>query len=292
MDDRRFDNSTRQLAHAKNRRAIVKGLLGIGAAALSSDPLVHRTDAARRGYSGPPTPYAPPLPTQPPPAPTAGPTEVVGCASGSSACGNACCPDSNSMCCDNACCYGACYGEELCCESPRVFCGLSSTCCDLGAKCCDNGGACYDTSKGQCCYDSDCKTGEKCCPEFGCVAGPNACCHDSDCPRGDVCTENNTCCHATCTAGTCGSDGCGGICPCPDSYSCLGNGTCARQCQAGSVFCEEHACGSCFVEAAGNTGYCADETHGIACEITGNCPAGQFCTLLDPPSHCVTACGA
>jgi hypothetical protein len=277
MDDRRFDWLTKELAQGRNRRSLLKVALGLGAGIAAGTSALQSTDAARRGFTGPSLP----TPTPEPP---------VGCASGSSPCGTHCCSDSDSMCCGDSCCVGACYGNNLCCESPRVFCGLSSTCCQPGAKCCDNGGECYDTSKGECCYDSDCPSGGKCCPELGCVSGPNACCDDSDCPSGDICTENNTCCHATCTPGQCNLDGCGRICDCPEGYTCLGNGTCAKACAGGSLFCEEHFCGTCLVDADSSSAYCGDTDRGAACSSDGGCPAGQFCTLLDPPSHCVTAC--
>ena len=277
MDDHGFDALTKGLATVSDRRSALKVFVAAGVASIGGLVGAGGARAARRGFSGP----AFPSPTQVPP---------VGCASGSSPCGAECCPDSDSICCGSTCCYGACYGDNLCCESPRVFCGLSSTCCQPGAKCCDNGGECYDTSKGECCYDSDCPSGGKCCPGLGCVSGPNACCSDSDCPSGDICTENNTCCHATCTSGLCHLDGCGRICPCPDGLTCLGNGTCAKACEAGSLFCEEQFCGSCWVDADAGSAYCGDSDRGAACSTDGDCPAGQFCTLLDPPSHCVTAC--
>jgi hypothetical protein len=282
MDDRRFDALVKTLAREANRRSALKGLLGLAAGALAGATALRGGDAARRGYSGPKL-----FPT-----PTPQPTPPLGCAEGSSPCGSECCPNDSSMCCGSTCCFGACYGNNQCCASPHVFCGLSSTCCEIGALCCDNGGECYDTSKGQCCHDSDCPSGGKCCPELGCVTGPNACCSDSDCPSGDICTENNTCCHATCTAGLCNLDGCGRICPCPDGYSCLPNGTCARACEPGSLFCEEHACGSCWAVPDGSTGYCGGDTRGEPCDGVADCPAGQFCTIFNPPNHCVPACGA
>ncbi len=277
MDDRRFDWLAKGMAQGRSRRSLLKVALGLGAGVTAGTPALQSTEAARRGFSGPTFPSPTPVPP-------------VGCAEGSSPCGSECCPDNDSMCCGSTCCYGACYGNNLCCASPRVFCGLSSTCCEPGAKCCDNGGECYDTSKGECCYDSDCPSGGKCCPELGCVSGPNACCSDSDCPSGDICTENNTCCHATCTPGHCHLDGCGRVCPCPDGYACVGNGTCAKACEAGSLFCEEHFCGSCWVDADASNAYCGGNDRGAACSWDGECPAGQFCTLLNPPSHCVTAC--
>lgn len=293
MDNRRFDSFVKRLAAAKNRRSFLGGLLGLSGAAMVGAALEHGANAARRGYSGPPSPT---VPAPPPPPPTAVPpvasTTTVGCASGSTACGSACCPDATSMCCDGTCCYGWCYGEELCCETPRQYCAENNTCCATGEICCITSGTCLDVTNGACCTTDDCHNGGKCCPDFNICLQPGQCCNNFDCPSGETCLQDHSCCKTTCEPGFCHLDGCGGICPCPPGYSCLQNGTCARECEPGSVFCEEHACGTCFVEVPGNTGYCADETHGAACQFTGDCPAGQFCTPLDPPTHCVTACGA
>jgi hypothetical protein len=194
------------------------------------------------------------------------------------------------MCCDGACCQGWCYGEELCCPTPREYCAENNTCCPAGEKCCING-YCYDLSKGACCQNFECPNNGKCC-DGTCIEGPNACCSDFDCPSGEVCTENNACCKTTCTPGHCTLDGCGRVCPCPDGYSCLSNGTCAKACEAGSLFCEEHFCGSCWVDANHSNAYCGGDDRGAACDDTAQCPIGQFCTLLNPPSHCVSACQA
>jgi hypothetical protein len=293
MDDRRFDALVKRLARSTDRRSALKVLGALGGAAVAGTVGLGRSDAARRGFSGPtapsPTVTVPTVsPTPVPPTPTPGPP--VGCASGSSACGSECCDDSTSMCCDGACCVGYCYGEELCCPSPREYCAENNTCCAADEKCCING-YCYSTAKGQCCQDFECPNGGKCC-DSTCHDGPHACCGDFDCPSGQHCTENNQCCQPICTEGQCHLDGCGGICPCPAGYDCLTNGTCAKPCEAGSVFCEEHACGTCMVDANHTNAYCANTGSGATCDFTGQCPAGQFCTILDPPSHCVTACHA
>ena len=53
MDDHRFDALTRSLASGRNRRDVVKGLLGIGAGALVAGALSgQKTEAARRGFGG------------------------------------------------------------------------------------------------------------------------------------------------------------------------------------------------------------------------------------------------
>jgi hypothetical protein len=292
VDDRKFDWLAKGLAEGRSRRSLIKTLFGIGAGMAAGAGALGATDAARRGFSGPtvpkPTATVPPVPPTPvPPTPT--PEPAVGCASGSTACGSDCCVDGTSMCCDGACCVGYCYGEELCCPTPRDYCAENNTCCPAGEKCCLNG-YCYSTANGQCCQDDECPNGGKCCDPGQCFDGPNACCSDDDCPSGHVCTQDNTCCATTCVAGTCGNDGCEGFCPCPDGYACLPNGTCAIRCAAGSLFCEQQACGSCWVDADSSDAYCGAGERGVACGNDGECPTGQFCTLLDPPSHCVTAC--
>jgi hypothetical protein len=77
MDDRRFDGWTRSLAVAPNRRQVVKRLLGLGAVA-AAVAAQEDSQAARRGYSGPPIP---PLGCQP---------QCVGNSCGSNGCGGRC----------------------------------------------------------------------------------------------------------------------------------------------------------------------------------------------------------
>lgn len=274
MDDRRFDWLTRGIAEGRSRRALLKGLLGLGTGIVLAKPAVDDAEAARRGYSGPPIP-----PKSPTPAP-----EPPGCSSGSTQCGSACCPDATSECCNGVCCEGYCYNGNQCCPSPREYCAENNTCCGADEKCCING-YCYNPSQGACCQNFECPANGKCC-NGTCMD----CCSDFDCPSGQICTENNQCCAPTCTPGQCGMDGCGRLCACPAGLTCLGNGTCAKACEAGSVFCTEQYCGSCLVDADASNAYCGGSDRGGACTSTQECPAGQFCTLLDPPSHCVTAC--
>lgn len=54
MDNRRFDQMTRSIASATNRRAFIRRLLGMaGVAAGVAAVQVRETEAARRGFSGP-----------------------------------------------------------------------------------------------------------------------------------------------------------------------------------------------------------------------------------------------
>jgi hypothetical protein len=74
MDDWRFDRLTKRLASACTRRQMLKGLLGLGAVGAGAELVSNRTDAARRGFSGPPFPTHPANPgevvTPPPPTMT------------------------------------------------------------------------------------------------------------------------------------------------------------------------------------------------------------------------------
>lgn len=54
MDDRRFDTISRKLASGASRRVVLRGLLGLGGVAVAAGTELHRADAARRGFSGPP----------------------------------------------------------------------------------------------------------------------------------------------------------------------------------------------------------------------------------------------
>jgi len=54
MEDRRFDRITRSMATSRTRRDVLKGLLGIGAGAVAAGVVLgQRTEAARRGFTGP-----------------------------------------------------------------------------------------------------------------------------------------------------------------------------------------------------------------------------------------------
>jgi hypothetical protein len=149
MDDRRFDAFVKSFASGTHRRALVKGLLGLGGAAATGGLLLERSaEAARR-----PTPTPKPLKCPGKQLPCA-----VGCCCppGLEGCGPDCCTEDNvpapqighSECCDNACCFGTCYGEELCCPTnltsgdgpPASFVCKGANgpnCCAAEQSCCD-----------------------------------------------------------------------------------------------------------------------------------------------------------
>lgn len=104
MDNRHFDELTRALAAAHNRRAVVRGLLGLGAGVLAGAVSVSGTDAARRGFSGPK------LPT---PAP----------------CTDGLCGDSCESCAEGQACFeNQCFSR---CSQPSLDCSCGD-CVILG----------------------------------------------------------------------------------------------------------------------------------------------------------------
>src|SRR5215204_5548435 len=159
MDDRRFDALVRSLAEGKSRRSVLKGLFGLGGAALvGSAVLESDADAARR-----PTPTPTPVRCPGNQTPVNG---VCTCpASAPSKCGPDCCNPAgvgaaHSECCDNACCFGLCYGEELCCPTGRTFCEATGECCPADQPyCCGAGGCCAtpccETAAGSTCCEAE-----------------------------------------------------------------------------------------------------------------------------------------
>jgi len=94
MDDQQFDTFARNLASGTNRRAVLKGLLGLGGVAAAAIEL-HSASAARRGFSGPALPGF--TPTEPPCV------NPPSCASGQSCCSG------------YYCCNGQCIANDLLC---------------------------------------------------------------------------------------------------------------------------------------------------------------------------------
>jgi hypothetical protein len=56
MDEIRFDDAAKAVAERRSRREVLKGLLGLGVAATVASVGIDGSDAARRGFSGPPFP--------------------------------------------------------------------------------------------------------------------------------------------------------------------------------------------------------------------------------------------
>src|SRR5687768_300836 len=129
MDERRFDQIARLFAAGSNRRHLLRGLLGLGGAAVVGTVVAGDADAASRSVNPSPTPVRCP-----------GNQIVVGglctCPAGFDNCGPDCCAP-GAQCCDGACCNGACYGEELCCPISGTVCGAN--CCDNATQLCCEG---------------------------------------------------------------------------------------------------------------------------------------------------------
>lgn len=285
MDDRRFDSLTKTLAADGSRRRFLKGLLGLGGAAVvagsaTTDP----AQAARR-----PTPT--PKPVHCPGQQTWNGSACV-CPSGRSNCGPDCCNPNGtganySECCDNACCFGTCYGEELCCAYPSVYCAETGECCPAGGTCCSTVGC---ITADQCCFDADCQQ------------YPNSFC--------DTTTLTCSCTPSTCASlgNVCGAldDGCGGSteCGCPVGQLCSA-GQCVDDpdiCVAGEDYCTAGTSalcggGACFCTSGmdGST-YCIPAMYeGLA--NCSSCATNADCIPLtnDPNAVCVahnSACGA
>jgi hypothetical protein len=270
MDDRRFDALARMVARGTSRRSALKGLLGLGGAAITGGVVLDRgADAARR-----------PTPTPKPVTCPGNQTAVDGvctCPAGLSQCnpgvGPACCNDEvlpgspgYSECCDNACCEGTCLGEELCCPTnnrpggqppTHQICNLEDgfECCPVEHVCCGIDGCC-DTlcsEEGYCCSPEDvcpsagdsayfCCTGNTIC----CGAGTNAntCIPDSGCCGDADCTESQHCCD-----GACSDLECEPSTQCSDDFDCGGDAVC----------CVGDCCtpGQSCVTDPDNNSYCA-----------------------------------
>jgi hypothetical protein len=285
MDDKRFDSITRAFASGASRRSLLKGLLGLGGAALTGAVVLDDGDseAARR-----------PTPTPKPPTCPGQQTWVSGkcvCPAGLSQCipetGPACCNDQippgspgYSMCCDNACCQGTCYGEELCCQTNNRPNGLPP----LQRVC--------DTNDGEICcpFSNDCCIVDGCCPTV-CFGGPvdaDFCCSPDDfCPGGsespdECCSAETTCCGANTNGNACvdldtddqNCGACGNVC------------TGCSSCQNGQCVPDDEKCdGDLICCPDGNTFTC-EEGPFCGCDVDGDCPPCNQCV----EGTCVPLC--
>lgn len=171
MDHRRLDMLARELATGKNRRSLLKGILGLTGLAAVATVAFDDVDAARRGSPTPtPAPAVDPLEPTPTIPPTClgvvcndgccdGQCTTTGacCPAGATVCGAECCPNGQSACCDGACCSGICYGEELCCPESS-WCGVQ--CCGASERCCSGeDGPTICVPAAGCCSDAECDQG-------------------------------------------------------------------------------------------------------------------------------------
>lgn len=208
MDDRSFDTLAKGLAQGRSRRSLLKGLLGLGSAAVAGSIAVSGTDAARRGYAGP-------LPKS---------TVVPG-----------------PQTCDPQTCYGCheCVGG-VCTDQPKTNCYDHTDQC-LAAYCNPDGGCGYGFD----CRVKDgcCGHGQMCNAAGQCVCDPSVCC-GVECPgcqecSGGTCVRNPANCYDhtdQCLASVCDPDG-GCSYPfdcnvrsgcCSAGQTCSANGTCVN----------------------------------------------------------------
>lgn len=295
MDDRRFDSLTKAFASGTSRRTLFKGLLGLGGATIVGGALTEdQADAQRR-----PTPT--PRPVTCPGRQTWNGTACVCPGNAPDKCGPDCCTESvtppntagYSECCDNACCFGHCYGEELCCDYPLVFCEAQNECCRPGMNqccgsegCCDHaccpttsGNQCCEGATPKCCGGDACIPADGCCSDAECGGGCRSCINhicvndDSKCPGGTAgcmdcvngtCQQNNANCDdgVVCTDNICGTDG---VCTYP--FDCTNGANC---CVADPGSCQVGSCNSDTRQCV----YTANCTNGGA---TVCCPQGQEC---------------
>jgi hypothetical protein len=129
------------------------------------------------------------------------------------------------------------------------------------------GGKCYTPcSSGQLRVNCECCTPT--CTEGLC--GSDGCGGTCPCPSGNYSCVDGVCqeCTPTCTEGLCGSDGCGGTCPCPSgNYSCVDG-----VCQECTPTCTEDLCGS---DGCGGT--CPCPSGNYSC-VDGVCQCNPSCT--------------
>lgn len=243
MDDRSFDSLVKSLAAGRNRRSVLKGLLGLGGATVIGTVASSGASAARR-----PTPT--PKPVTCPGSQIWNGSACV-CSSGTQ-CGAACCPP-DVPCCDGACCFGICYGEELCCPGDQIVC--NGVCLPFGVECTD----------------------DSCCGEGGiCDQGVCITCRGD----GSGCNANQDCCSGICQAGVCWAT-VGGTCPAGASY-CAGqnavfcNGTntcyCAQLSDGTSVCMDGPTCAAT----------CDDCPEGSFCDGPTNCCDSGSVTCIVP----------
>lgn len=323
MDDRRFDSLTKAFAAGTSRRSLFKGLLGLGgAAAVGGTILEPSSEAARRPTPTPRPPICPGTQT-----PQGGQCVCISPpAPGPEKCGPDCCNPAgiganHSECCDSGCCYGHCYGEELCCDYPLVFCEAQNECCEAGDNQCCGSTGCCDTA---CCPVADGSAAcceeptPKCCPDDACIPA-GGCCADAECPGCQSCIDHVcTPDRSNCPGGTAGCYDCvGSSCQknagyCNDGNGCTtdicnDDGTCSNPfyCTADSCCEDDNTCTQNFCnEETGVCSYpfyctsdtcCIDNPNGPSCNIdNGQCyvpcaDSGESCTEVaccDPAQRC------
>src|SRR5215207_3499312 len=141
MDDRKFDSLVKSLAAGSSRRSVLKGILGLGGAALAGGTLLDGESEAARRPSPTPTPVQCPGNQIPSGGTCVCPPAVP------IKCGPDCCVTA-AQCCDQACCQAGtqCVAEEICCPPPP---GSTLACLSAQGTCCTT--ECVGTSGGAVC---------------------------------------------------------------------------------------------------------------------------------------------
>ena len=163
-----------------------------------------------------------------------------------------------NMCSADGCPPAAGVPTRPCACSAGSTCGTDGTCSVAGKACnptCPSGQTCQPD--GTCFNPSSCSQP---CPT-GQVCKSGSCVIDSSCPTlcqaPEVCVSGTCKCQPNCSANSCGSDGCGGQCPCSAGQTCNSS----QQCVSCVPNCpKDGTCGS------------AD-----GCNGTCGCPGGQVC---------------
>jgi hypothetical protein len=314
MDGRRFDRVTRALASGASRRSVLRGLLGLGGAAVAGTVTDDRADARTVGTRPTIRPPQPPPPTTTTsPRPTT--TTADPCPPPGYRCGLDCCAR-ELECCDGECCSpGSVCLTRVFDEGPSVeeeVCCLEGQTCDN--RCCD--GECYTplgsaaTGFGRSCCpaggivcNGDCCTGEELCGPDGVCCIPadsnQVCDDDADCCGNLICSPNQFCVPPSTTTTTTSSPATTTEAPCvqgPGFECCntsdcveLGYGSvdcvgCRRDSQTGETSCivldTGESCGPgvfCCNGFCTSGPQCADQV----CCFGGDCTEGECCDTFD-----------
>lgn len=199
MDDRSFDALAKGLAQGRNRRSLLKGLLGFGGAAVAGTLVVSDSDAARRGYPGPL-----PKPTVAPGPPPCNDQNCYGCRE----CVNGVCtPNPGELCYNHTdqCLTSVCNADGGC--SYPFDCRVGIDCCNAGASCNRSTGQC-ECLPGTCC-GVNCPGCQEC-ENGACVRKPANCYDHTDQCLASVCDADGGCSYpfdcrvraGCCTGGT------------------------------------------------------------------------------------------